>query len=206
MKKVLTGIFIFSFLSSQAQKSPLYVKADFGLSNIKSNGGKPSISFGYGIGVETFVKAGQYFVINPALALRKTGYGTLSDKVAVNYLAIDLPLMFNVDGVFLDSKSNDAGFIVGAGPYVGYAVSGNFTVNDVKKNMSFGNGIADNRKSIDAGLVLKSGIRLNKIFIGSQYNIGFVNLIPKDRVSNGSSIKSRNFLFYLSFPIGGRKK
>lgn len=206
MKKVFLSSLILIVLAAQAQKAPIFIKGDFGLSNIKSSGGKTTLNFGFGIGAETFIAFANNLSVNPALSLRKTGYETGGDKVNVNYITLDLPLMFNSDGTFGGKKAEDFGLIFGAGPFVGYAVSGDFTISDVKKSMSFGNGTADNRKSVDAGVVLKSALKLNRVFIGSQYNIGFTNLIPKDRITNGSSIRSRNFFIYVSVPLSGWKK
>jgi len=143
--------------------------------------------------------------LNPILSYLKTGYETTAGgKVIVNYINLALPLSFVVNP---PGSGESMGLALGVGPFVGYAVSGKFNVLSVDpyKKMSFGNGIADNRKSIDGGITLKSSIRLSKVNIGTQYNWGLINLVPQDRVSNGSYIKSRNFLFYVSFAVGGKK-
>jgi hypothetical protein len=210
MRLQLMVLFLAGGLFVHAQKhSPVYIKGDFGLSNVKTNSAKGTMEFAFGIGVESYtaiIKNEEYNIsINPVLSYLKTGYElTTGGKVIVNYINLALPLAFVVNP---PGAGESIGLAFGAGPFVGYAVSGKFNTLSIDpyKKMSFGNGIADNRKSLDAGVVLKSSIRLSKANLGIQYNWGLTNLIPKDRIANGSYIKSRNFLFYLSFALGGKK-
>ena len=210
MKLQLTVLFLGGYLFVNAQKhNPVYIKGDFGLSNVKTNSGKGSMELALGIGIESYtaiIKNEDYNIsLNPVLSYLKTGYElTTGGKVIVHYINLAAPLTFVVNP---PGSGESMGLAFGAGPFVGYAVSGKFNTLSIDpyKKMSFGNGTADNRKTVDAGFVLKSSIRLNKINIGTQYNFGLTNLIPKDRITNGTYIKSRNFLFYLSFALGGKK-
>ena len=203
---LLLGIHLFV----NAQKhSPVYIKGDIGLSNVKTNSAKGTMELAFGIGLESYaaiIKDDEYNIsLNPVLSYLKTGYElTTGGKVIVHYINLALPLAFVVNP---PGSGEDVGLAFGVGPFIGYAVSGKFNTlsTDPYKKMSFGNGTADNRKTIDAGAVLKSSIRLSKVNLGMQYNWGLTNLIPKDRITNGSYIKSRNFLIYLSFALGGKK-
>ncbi|GAB2838820.1 hypothetical protein [Ferruginibacter profundus] len=205
---LVLALFCYTFITAQ-KNNPVYIKADVGLSNVKTSSGKGSMEFALGIGLESYVavkKSSDFDLsLNPVLSYLKTGYEqTAGGKVIVNYINLAMPLEFVVNP---PRSGESIGIAFGAGPFVGYAVSGKFNLlsGDPYKKMSFGNGIADNRKSIDAGITLKSSIRLSKINMGMQYNWGLTNLVPQDRISNGSYIKSRNFLFYLSFAPGGKK-
>ena len=210
MKFQLLILFVCVHVFAYAQKhNPVYIKGDFGLSSVKTNSGKGSMELAFGIGLESYtaiIKEDDYDIsFNPVLSYLKTGYElTTGGKVIVNYINLALPLSFVVNP---PGSGESIGLAFGAGPFVAYAVSGKFNTlsTDPYKKMSFGNGTADNRKSVDAGIVLKSSIRLSKVNLGMQYNWGLTNLIPKDRIANGSYIKSRNFLFYLSFALGGKK-
>lgn len=211
MKQALFITLIFSVVFATAQKkTPIFIKADFGPSNVKTNSGKGNSDFALGIGAESYVaiyKEKDYSIsLNPVLCYLKTGYESITGgKVIVNYISLAVPLSFVVNPI---ESGDEMGFAFGVGPYVGLAASGRFKVlsGDPYKKMSFGNGTADNRRSLDAGLTLKSCIRVNRLCIGTQYNLGLSNLVPKDRVTNGAYIKSRNFLFYISFAITGSKK
>lgn len=207
MKRIIFALALFSNMAVQAQKKfPLLIRGDFGISNIKASTGKGNSTFALGIGAETFatlIPVGETgsLVINPNLSYLHTGYKTtVGGDVRVNYMSLGLPVMYELNGL---STKEELGLMFGAGPFINFAASGKFrnlSVDDFKK-MSFGNGTADNRKSTDAGLILKSAIRVQKIYLGMQYNYGTSNVIPKDRISNGSYIKTRNFLFYVSYAL-----
>jgi hypothetical protein len=211
MKRILFSLLLIGIATVQAQnKLPFLIRGDFGLSNVKTSSGKGTSIFVPGIGIETMAKlvpVGESgaLIINPNLTYLHTGYQTSSGgDVKVNYLSLGLPIMFEVNGL----KSKEVlGLMFGAGPFINIAASGKFrnlSVDDYK-SISFGNTTADNRTSTDAGLVLKSAIRIQKIYIGTQYNIGVSNVVPKDRISNGSYIKTRNFLFYISYALNKKK-
>ncbi|MEP6676512.1 MAG: outer membrane beta-barrel protein [Ferruginibacter sp.] len=206
MRKYFLIILAFTITCTQAQKkTPVFLKAGFGISNVKLNSGKTSLDFGYSIGLEKYLKLYKTIMLNPDFSYEKTGYDNSGSKVKVNYINFALPVMLDVTAMFDDEDDpSDENFslMAGVGPFAGYAVSGNYTIaTGDKKSISFGNGAADNRKPYNAGLILKSGFRVKKIFFGTQYNIGFTNLVPKDRITNGASIKSRDFLIDVSIAL-----
>lgn len=211
MKTKLLVLFFFSYSIVIAQNNnPVYLKGDFGSSNVKTNGGKGNGDFAFGIGLESYVGIKKLknatLALNPVVSYLKTGYETtVGGKIIVNYINVALPVSFVVNP---PNGGEEMGIAFGAGPFVGVAASGKFKVltTDPFKKMSFGNGLADNRKAIDAGLTLKSSVRVKKLNLGIQYNIGLTNLIPDDRITNGAYIKSKNFLFYASYAIFGAKK
>jgi hypothetical protein len=211
MKRIILVLVIFYSVAAQAQKKlPFLLRADFGISNIKASTGKGSSIFASGIGAETFIPVipldeSSRLSVNPNLSYLHTGYETTGGgDVQVNYISLGLPLTFELNGL---NTKEEIGLMFGAGAFINVAASGKFrnlSIDDYKK-MSFGNGTADNRKTTDAGLLLKSAIRIKKLYIGTQYNYGTSNVVPTDRISNGSYIKTRNFLFYVSYAIGGKK-
>jgi Outer membrane protein beta-barrel domain len=211
MKTKLLILFFFNCSIVTAQNnSPVYLKGDFGSSNVKTNGGKGNGDFAFGIGLESYVGIKELknatLALNPVLSYLKTGYeSTGGGKVVVNYIHLAIPVSFVINP---PGSKEEMGLAFGAGPFVGFAASGKFKVLSIDpfKKMSFGNGTADNRKTIDAGLTLKSSVRVKKLNLGLQYNLGLTNLIPNDRIANGAYIKSRNFLFYASYAIFGSKK
>lgn len=211
MKAKLLILFFFNCSIVTAQNnSPVYLKGDFGSSNVKTNGGKGNGDFAFGIGLESYVGIKELknatLALNPVLSYLKTGYeSTGGGKVVVNYIHLAVPVSFVINP---PGSKEEIGLAFGAGPFVGFAASGKFKVLSIDpfKKMSFGNGTADNRKTIDAGITLKSSVRVKKLNLGLQYNLGLTNLIPNDRIANGAYIKSKNFLFYASYAIFGSKK
>lgn len=158
-----------------------------------------------GVGLETILpfkksKNDGNIVLYPNLSLLKTGYRNFrGGEFRVNYLSLGLPICLEA---FSLSSTRKEGVIFGAGPFINFAVNGKFKIdpNDFK-SMSFGNSTNDNRKGTDAGFLLKAALRTKKLYMGMQYNIGLTNVIPKDRISNDSYIKTRNIQFYLSYAI-----
>jgi hypothetical protein len=212
MKSAVFVTLLFCSSFAAAQENPIYLKADFGSSNVKTNGGKGNGDFAFGIGLESYVGIkikklkNATLALNPVVSYLKTGYETtVGGKVIVNYINVAVPVSFVVNP---PNGGEEMGIAFGAGPFVGVAASGKFKVltTDAFKKMSFGNGLADNRKTIDAGITLKSSVRVQKLNMGLQYNIGLANIIPSDRIANGTYIRSKNFLFYASYAIFGAKK
>jgi Outer membrane protein beta-barrel domain len=206
MKLALLFSLVLMITVAEAQKNiPVFIKADFGSSNVKTNGGKGNGDFAFGIGLESYLGIKKLknatLALNPVLSYLKTGYETtVGGRVVVNYINVALPVSFVVNPL---NGGEEMGIAFGAGPFVGVAASGKFKVltSDPYKKMSFGNALADNRKTIDAGLTLKSSVRVKKLNMGLQYNIGLANIIPEDRITNGAYLKSKNFLFYASYAI-----
>ncbi|MES2429693.1 MAG: hypothetical protein V4556_02075 [Bacteroidota bacterium] len=203
MKQAILSIFLLSSIITQAQKIPLYLRADFGRSNVKTSSGKGSFKFATAVGVETFLnflnlEKDVDLSINPNLSLLRTGYQPQAGgDVVVNYISLGLPVSI----VF---GAEEGGFNFGAGPFFNFVRSGKFrsySIDDYRP-MKFGNTTDDNRTTTDAGILFKGAVRVKKLYIGLQNNIGLSNLIPKDRITNGSYIKSRNFLFYMAYRLG----
>ena len=209
--KILTTIAILTVLYSnkcfaQFKNLPLFLKVDFGSSNIKRETGKSISALAFGIGIETFyklksLKKEKDILINPSFSYLKTGYDlTGGGTTRVNYLSFGLPFCYEISGV---KTGNDIGVIVGLGPFLNVGLNGEFknTGTSNIRAISFGNTATDNRKRTDAGIILKAAVRKNKLYMGLQYNIGTANEIPNARISNGSYIHTRNFLFYSSYNI-----
>jgi len=211
MKKLLLIALVMTNVHAYSQKNiPVLIKADFGPSNVKYEKGRADAGFLFGIGLETYLpligtKDGSYIVLNPGVSFQKTGYEPgVGQKVKVNYINVVAPVLFKF-GPGLGSES-PAG-IIGVGPFVSYALSGKFNLlGQDDRKMAFGNGLDDNRKAYDAGLVLKAGYQIKRVALTIQKNIGFVNLIPKERIANGSTIKSRNFMFSLAYALNTKVK
>jgi hypothetical protein len=207
MQRTLLSLLVFYSSTLQAQtKIPVLLKGDFGISNVKTNNGKGSSSFAFGIGAETFIKIIQLdpaasLDINPGLSYLHTGYkSSAGGKVNVNYVSLALPVTLNIGNTGAES----IGVLLGVGPFINVAASGRFRnlAIDDYKSMSFGNGTGANRTALDAGIVVKAGLKLQRVYLGLQNNIGTSNDVPKDRIANGSYIKTRNFLFYVSYRLG----
>lgn len=212
MKKMI-GFFLISLASvaTNAQTNlPVCIKASFGYSKVKNNVNPTSSGFTYGVGVETFLSLSpkeKQFLLNPSLDYNSTGYevsasfATNTDQVKVNYVVLAMPVVFNGNPHLFEKESNS--LLIGIGPFVGFATSGKFNTkaNSDYTKMSFGNDITANRKAVDAGITFKLGVTMGKTCFNIQKNTGLMNVMPKERISNGEYIRTKNFMFQVTYKI-----
>lgn len=125
------------------------------------------------------------------------GGGTSADlKTSVNYLEIPIQLMYGLEAGPGQVK-------IGAGPYVGYAISGKSsgTVNgqSESEDIEFGSG-EDQTKRLDYGLRLSAGYELTSgLGVTAFYAPGLANLA---NTSQGT-VKNMAFGLSLSYLFGG---
>ncbi len=201
----VTFLLLVNTMLLQAQKKvPFFVKTSIGASNIKANSGS---LISYSLGIETYLstkeKKRKSFSLNPSLEYLSVGYIPENSsnvlKVRVNYATLALPILYNYD---VSGNGTDMFLFFGVGPYIGFATSGKYEgFNNDKVAMKFGDAITDNRKKTDAGLVIKTGFRVEKICISAQYNMGLTNVVPGERTATNPSIKTKNIAVQISFHI-----
>ena len=159
---------------------------------------------GYHAGVMTQVKFGKqdksslpkpYISIDPSLLYIQKGYdrkefsGTgfeISNQF--NYLQLSLPLMGNVG----NSRFKLG---IGLGPYVGYALSGTHTREDIYSErvvteLKFGSSDGDHFEALDYGAIAAVDLRLWYIKFVLQYYRGMNNINPSQYEG---SIKNNGF-------------
>ncbi|MFZ4058083.1 MAG: hypothetical protein ACOYKE_08075 [Ferruginibacter sp.] len=207
MKKMFFAVAILVQCAVFAQvNTPIVLRVDYGFSNVRTQSGRGTGAAALGLGIEGFLKLkstkmGAAITLNPHLSYLGTGYEASSGgDVRVKYLSLNMPISYVSGNI---NNYSGMAVIIGVGPFVSVATSGKFQVaqGDAFKKMSFGNSSSDNRKTLDAGWVLKTGFKMKKTYFGMQFNYGLSNVIPADRISNGNYIKTRNILFYLGYQI-----
>ena len=192
-----------------AQTTPVLVKLDFGFSNVKASSGKGDNAFSYGAGIESFVPiingTDYAFLLNLGISYQSNGYeGSIGFKVKTNYANFVLPVLLKLGKGGLGYE--EPAIYIGLGPFMSYALSGKYrqqAIDDYTK-MKFGNSLTDNRRSYDAGLAIKAGFQIKRVSMSLQKNIGFANLIPKERITGDEYIRSRNFLFSVAYALNVR--
>ncbi|WP_353136039.1 porin family protein [Pseudopedobacter sp.] len=117
----------------------------------------------------------------------------------VNTMSIDIPV--NIVGYI---PAGPGSFFIGAGPYVGFNVSGKAKTTigggtESEEDLNFGNNSDDDLKPIDFGLNGLVGYQFSSGFnIGAGYGLGLSNLYPGSEADDNSKINNR----VLSFSIG----
>ncbi len=119
-----------------------------------------SESVGFGTGLQYQGKGVKYDV------------GVLGEQtVSLNYLQIPFQFQFRKDG-----------FFAAVGPYVGFAINGQFDDGVDKEDINFGNDEDDDFGPLDYGVNLEIGYQFNNsLRLTGSYSLGLANLIPADQ-------------------------
>lgn len=123
------------------------------------------------------------------------------DKLNINYVELPINVMYK-------TREDGTGFMVGAGPYFGYAFGGKrvMQVNDVEtrnSELNFGDEPGDDIKNLDVGVGLNVGYMLPVgVFIRGYGQYGFSNIYPVPE----SKYETKNYGFGLSlgYMFGGK--
>ena len=147
---------------------------------------------GYHAGIMTQIKFGRqgkndlpkpYLSLDPSLLYIQKGYdrkefGTTEFEITnqFNYLQLGLPVMGNVGKDKLKLG-------IGVGPYLGYALNGTHTQEDLYSNqvvtgLQFGNSDTDHFKAFDYGALAAVDLRLWYVKFVLQYYWGMNNINP----------------------------
>ncbi|MDQ3016223.1 MAG: PorT family protein [Bacteroidota bacterium] len=130
-----------------------------------------SESIGFGTGLQYHGKGVKYDV------------GVLGEQsVSLNYLQVPFQFQFRKNG-----------FFAAVGPYVGFALNGQFDDGATKEDLNFGNGADDDFAALDYGAILDIGYQFsNSLRLTGSYSLGLANLIPADAldVPEDASIKN----------------
>lgn len=189
----LTCLFIISITTAQ-KKSPVFIKASFGSSNIHYYK-KADSKFAYGLELETLLPLipgnanTSRLLLAPHAGIVSTGYDANREMMLIKpfqrhfrmyHFTAHLPLT-----IASKNFAREDGVAIGAGPYVHYALFGIYKNTedypDTKEPIQFGEKASDDRSRIDYGLGLKIMLRMKGGMFGFQYNYGLNNLVPADR-------------------------
>lgn len=167
--------------------------------------GKSLVS--YHVGVIVDVPIADFVSIQPGLMLNSIGSKreykstTLGNyTMKVNPIYLDVP----VNVLFKAKMGEGTKLYVGAGPYLGYGISGKVTFNaetplgngQIDHNIKFGNGNSDDLKKTDVGGNILAGIEFKNLTLGAQYGLSFTNNAPNG--SDNASKILRNKVLSLS--------
>ncbi len=118
-----------------------------------------SESFGFGTGLQYHGKGVKY------------DGGVLGEQtVSTNYLQVPFQFQFRKNG-----------FFAAAGPYVGFAINGQFDDGTDKEDINFGNEEDDDFGPLDYGVNLEVGYQFSdNLRLTGSYSLGLANIIPSD--------------------------
>lgn len=223
MKKILATslLFIAMLCNATAQKKfSTYIAGNFGLASAKV--GPPStteilkkLSAGLGFHLTGQLTKRFFIVAQPAVNSRGYVSSNAANKYDIHATYIDIPVAAEYHfSLFKDIKDEGSSpFFIGAGIYGGVALSGkykdDYLTPSVSQKIKFGESTSDNRSKTDFGLNFVAGLQTKNIRFGLQYLKGLKNVVPKDRQTNGTEIKLRNFSMFVAYKLpqlAGKKK
>lgn len=149
------------------------------------------------------------FALQPGVSLQGKGDKYKLDKNGLdgsatwNTMSIEIP----VNAVYYIPTGSSGSFFVGAGPYVGFNISGK-----QKAEGNIGNWVADGEKDlkftgdkremnlIDAGFNFLAGYKLNNgLLLNAGYGLGLSNLSPSD--DSNRKFSNRTLSFGIGFQL-----
>ena len=118
-----------------------------------------------------------------------------SDFVATSrlfYVQVPVNLMY---------KNNN--FFIGAGPYIGYGISGKYKAEYIgiedNEDYEFGNTVEDDVAPIDYGIGVQVGVMFGSVRVGAGYDLGLANVIPKDIRADDEYIRNNVINVFAAF-------
>jgi len=209
MKKILLIICLAAVSAGvSAQSVNFGLKAGLNLSTMRISPGDPdyttSNKSGYHLGVVADISL-QNFSLQPGLYYITKGqkfsgqsafyggdgFGTITEKgtVRLDYLELPVNLIYNL------KVAPDVKIYFGAGPYLGYGLSGKtqaaFSSDNMsgtfEKNITFSGNQPSDYTNPDYGLNFIVGERLKHFSIDVNYSLGLANVVPKEQ---GSKFKN----------------
>ncbi|WP_312790607.1 porin family protein [Sphingobacterium sp.] len=142
-----------------------------------------------------------YFSIQPGLSLQnKGGKWTQASEIKESVMSLDIPV-----NLVAKLPTGDSGnFFIGAGPYVGFGLSGKRKGElgegnvRIERDLNFGSNENDDLKRTDFGINFLAGYQLTNGFqINAGYGLGLTNLAP----ASGDMAKNRIWSIGIGFGL-----
>ncbi len=205
---LLSAAFIGCLNVSSAQVN-FGVKAGANLSTVNvSNleGLDPKFIVSFQVGAIADINISDQFVLQPGLLLTGKGFkiedeflGETYKTTATFYLQVPVNFMYKSDK-----------FYVGAGPYVGFGLFGNFKYegggDSESESIDFGTGEDDDWTPLDFGANLEAGVILNQIRIGAGYALGLANVIPDSAREGDEKVTNGVISVNVAYMFGGKSE
>ncbi|GAA4185370.1 MULTISPECIES: porin family protein [Sphingobacterium] len=203
MKKLLlSAAILFGSLGAFAQGGLGYgLRAGVNIPKYSMENGSSESNTGFFVTGYLDAPVSPYFSIQPGLSLQNKG-GKWSETNNNNSIAVKQSIMSLDIPVNLVAKLPTGGsgnFFIGAGPYVGFALSGKnkFEGNlgdsglKTEEDVKFGSGDGDELKRTDFGVNFLAGYQLTNGFqINAGYGLGLTNLAPNSNFTTKNRVWS----------------
>ena len=205
MKKLLlSAAILFGSLGAFAQGGLGYgLRAGVNIPKYSLDNGSTESNTGFFVTGYLDAPVSPYFSIQPGLSLQNKGgkwKPTSSSETKESVMSLDIPV--NLVAKLPTGESGN--FFVGAGPYVGFGLSGKrkgeVLDGAVKgdRDINFGSDASDDLKRTDFGINFLAGYQLTNGFqINGGYGLGLTNLAP----ASGDMAKNRVWSVGIGFGL-----
>ena len=211
MKKLLSLatalFFIGAIAQAQTARFGFSAGATLGSQSSKSSGISinSSSKAGLTLGVMSDISLSDAFSFQPGLNFtQKGGKFDLSDlgvpgtgdvTYTLNYVEVPLNVVFK-------AEAGSGKFFIGAGPSLGFGISGKFKSGNEEEDVNFGSNEEDDLKPFDFGGNIVAGYELsNGLFFALNYNTTLNNLSTENDVTT----RNRYFGIRIGYLLGGKK-
>lgn len=189
MKKVLLslGVAMATIVGAQAQTG-YGLKAGVNLGEYSNMPSGQSVNTSFFVTGYADMPMSPNFSIQPGISLQGKGTkydykeGSASAEISRNVMSIEIP----VNAVYYIPTGESGKFFVGAGPYIGFNVSGRDKAKATAGSINFSedqklklSGSDKDLNVIDAGANFMLGYKFsNGFLLSAGYNLGLTNLVP----------------------------
>lgn len=189
MKKVLLslGVAMATIMGAQAQTG-YGLKAGVNLGEYSNMPSGQSVNTSFFVTGYADMPMSPNFSIQPGISLQGKGTkydykeGSASAEISRNVMSIEIP----VNAVYYIPTGESGKFFVGAGPYIGFNVSGRDKAKATAGSINFSedqklklSGSDKDLNVIDAGANFMLGYKFsNGFLLSAGYNLGLTNLVP----------------------------
>ncbi|MGE6221375.1 porin family protein [Nubsella zeaxanthinifaciens] len=199
-------------LAAKAQDKPVSfgVKAGVAFANMDFSVMGISLSMdtktSFYVGANADIKVSELLSLQPGLTFINKGtkssassfddggFSLESEEATLNLSYLELPV-----NLLANFNAGSGKFFVGAGPYAGYALSGNTKSGGVKEDLTFGSG-EDDIKRFDFGANFLTGYQLsNGLSINAGYSFSLGNLANDNNSGLDGKAKNKVFSVGLGF-------
>jgi hypothetical protein len=171
-------------------------KAGVNLANVTGDIDGNSMKIGFNAGAVAKISVSESFSVQPELVFSSQGtkYDFEDTEVKMNLNYLNLPIM---------AQYNTSGFVLEAGPQIGFLMSAKAKAGDMSGD------IKDGLKSIDFGLAFGAGYQTQSGFgVNARFNLGLANIVDGEEDEEGELKNSviQVGVFYLLGGGGSAKK
>jgi hypothetical protein len=200
MKKIFLSLLTVAIAATEAN-AQIAIAPELGL-NMANLAFKPSgstsMKAGAALGAIVDIGLTDNLFLQPGLFYEMTGCNFSGGSFNINTITVPVDVEYKL------GEAGSGRFFFGAGPYLGYNISGTAKGSGSSTSLKIGSDKTDNIKAMDVGLGVNLGYMLaSNLYFRGHYQFGFSNLDPSG--ASGVSTKTSAIGVTIGYYLGGKK-